>query len=216
MNEERMDDLIREIAREYNSPPPAPREEMWASIQAAREDAKHVRSPWHRGWTGWAIGIAAVLMVGIGLGRLSVRPEGVPQVATAPAASVPAPDATGETAYQVAASQHLGQAEMLLTSFRSEARTGDVDARVGVWAKDLLATTRLLLDSPAGADPKLRVLLEDLELVLAQLSQLPSDGSTEEARQEVEIATDAIEEGGVLPKIRTAIQDGTSLNQEQL
>jgi hypothetical protein len=89
---------------------------------------------------------------------------------------------------------------------------------VAVWSKDLLSTTRLLLDSPAGADPQLRALLEDLELVLVQLSQLPADDATQEAKQEVEMVTDAIEEGGVLPKIRTALQANTptALNEEAL
>jgi hypothetical protein len=160
-------------------------------------------------------------MVGIGLGRLSVRPE---QPAAAPVAfeePVSAPmvgSESGETAYRVVATQHLGRAEMLLTSFRTEARAGEIDERVGVWAKDLLSTTRLLLDSPAGDDPGLKLLLEDLELVLVQLSHLPANDATQEAKQEVEMVTDAIEEGGVLPKIRTALQGGTppALNEEEL
>ena len=233
MNEDRIDDAIREIARDYNTPPPVPREEMWAAIQAARAGGAHPRfARRYNAWVGFAIGIAAVLMIGIGLGRMSVRPTAAPPVAIAPAEATPpsapadvplpevrtTPGAEGETAYRVAANQHLGQAAMLLTSFRSEARAGDIDARVGVWAKDLLSTTRLLLDSPAGEDPQLRVLLGDLELVLVQLSQLPPDGTTQEAKQEVEMATNAIEQAGVLPKIRTALQGGssTTLSQEEL
>lgn len=224
MIEDRFDERLRQIAREYNEPPPTPREEMWASIQAARdEEATHRFSPRHRGWIAWGVGIAAVLMVGVGLGRLSVRPADAPPMASASSESIPAPapggtGEAGETAYRVAATQHLGRAEVLLTSFRSEARTGDIDSRVGVWAKDLLSTTRLLLDSPAGEDEKLRVLLEDLELVLVQLSQLPPDGSSEEAKQELEMATNAIEQGAMLPKIRTALEGGpTQTNiQEEL
>jgi hypothetical protein len=220
MNDERLDETILEIARDYHTPPPPPREEMWAAIQAAREEEDVFPIfRWRRGWVAWGVGIAAVLMVGIGLGRLSVRPEAAPPMA-AVSESLPAPMAggTGETAYRVVATQHLGQAELLLTSFRAEARSGAVDARVAVWSKDLLSTTRLLLDSPAGADPQLRALLEDLELVLVQLSQLPADDATQEAKQEVEMVTDAIEEGGVLPKIRTALQANTptALNEEAL
>ena len=221
MNDDKLDETIRDLARDYNDPPPAPREEMWAAIRAARGEKEVIPISRRRdGWLAWGLGIAAVLMVGVGLGRLSVRPE---QVA-APVAireSVPAPMPGGDgggTAYRVAATQHLGRAEVLLTSFRTEARAGEIDARVGVWAKDLLSTTRLLLDSPAGDDAELRVLLEDLELVLVQLSHLPPDDATLEARQEVEMVTDAIEEGGVIPKIRTALQGGAppSLNEEEL
>ena len=233
MNEDRFDEVIVEIARDYNAPPPVPREEMWEAIQAARAGDSHPRfARRYSAWVGWAVGIAAALMIGIGLGRMSMRPTAAPPVAIAPSVAAPpslpadaplpevraTPGAAGETAYRVVANQHLGQAAMLLTSFRSEARTGDIDGRVGVWAKDLLSTTRLLLDSPAGEDAQLRVLLEDLELVLVQLSQLPADGGTQEAKQEVEMATNAIEQAGVLPKIRTALQGGSAatLSQEEL
>ncbi len=221
MNDEKMDEMIRDLARDYNSPPATPRDEMWAAIQAAREEEDVFPiSRWRRGRFAWAVGIAAVLMVGIGLGRLSVRPEqgGAPvAIQEGVPAAMPGGDG-GDTPYRVAATQHLGRAEVLLTSFRTEARAGEIDARVGVWAKDLLSTTRLLLDSPAGEDAQLRVLLEDLELVLVQLSHLPPNDATQAAQQEVEMVTDAIEEGGVLPKIRTALQGGTppALNEEEL
>jgi hypothetical protein len=205
MNDDRLDDTIRELSREYHRPPPTPREEMWEAIEAARRAERPLAARWYRAWVAWGVGIAAVLLVGVGLGRLSVRPAVLPPPT---AAADPAPAAVGGgTAYRMATTQHLGQAELLLTSFRAEARSGEIDARVGTWAGELLSTTRLLLDSPAGADPALRPLLEDLELVLVQLSQLPADDSTEEAWQEVELATDAIEEARMLPKIRTAIQE---------
>jgi hypothetical protein len=51
-----------------------------------------------------------------------------------------------------------------------------------VWARDLLTTTRLLLDSPAGADPARRELLETLELVLVQIARLPRADSPGSAR----------------------------------
>jgi hypothetical protein len=219
MSGDRLDDLIRDLSRGYHSPPRVPRDEMWTAIQAAREEEIHPRFRRYHRWLAWGVGIAAVLMVGVGLGRLSVRPEvAAPPVAAAPSLPMPVAGSTGETAYRVAATQHLGQAEVLLTAFRTEARAGEIDARVGVWAKDLLSTTRLLLDSPAGEDPKLRTLLEDLELVLVQLSHLPPDDSTQEAKQEVEMVTNAIEEARMLPKIRTALQGGTppELNEETL
>lgn len=219
--DEKMDEMIRDLARDYHSPPPTPREEMWAAIQAARdEEDVFPISRWQRPRFAWFVGIAAVLMVGIGLGRLSVRPEPAAE-AVALREGVPAPMPGGDgggTAYRVAATQHLGRAEVLLTSFRTEARAGEIDERVGVWAKDLLSTTRLLLDSPAGEDAQLRLLLEDLELVLVQLSHLPAGDATEAAQQEVEMVTDAIEEGGMLPKIRSALEGGTppAPNEEEL
>jgi len=46
------------------------------------------------------------------------------------------------------------------------------DASLGAWTTDLLAETRLLLDSPAAADPEMRHLLQDLELSLVRLAHL--------------------------------------------
>jgi hypothetical protein len=43
------------------------------------------------------------------------------------------------------------------------------DRQLVAWSRDLLGSTRLLMDSPAGRDPKRRALLQDLELVLVQL-----------------------------------------------
>src|SRR2546426_3260519 len=45
-----------------------------------------------------------------------------------------------------------------------------------------LTTTRLMLDSPAARDPRLKSLLEDLELVLAQIAQLSSRGEREDVQ----------------------------------
>ena len=219
MNDERFDDWIRGLARDQNAPPPTPREEIWAAIRAERHRERFSGARRYPVWLAAVAGIAAVLLVGVELGRLSVRPgASAPVAATAPSAPTVPVAGSGPTAYRVVATEHLGQAELLLTSFRTEARSGEIDATVGVWARDLLTTTRLLLDSPAGADPALRRLLEDLELVLAQLAQLPLAPSTDEARMELELASDAIEEAGVLPKIRTALQAGTPppFNQEEL
>jgi len=47
------------------------------------------------------------------------------------------------------------------------------------WARPLLTRTRLLLGSPAATDPELRSLLDDLEIVLVQIAQLPEDDSEE-------------------------------------
>lgn len=81
--------------------------------------------------------------------------------------------------YQLAAVAHLGQAEALLTTVRADARAGRVDTSVTAWARDLLSTTRLMMDSPAARDPQLRRLLQDLELVLAQITTLRQGDTTD-------------------------------------
>ena len=82
-----------------------------------------------------------------------------------------------ETAYRLAAVEHLGQSEAFLTLFRASVRTGSQERLASATARQLLATNRLLLDSPAAQDRKTRLLLEDLELVLAEIAQLSPEAT---------------------------------------
>lgn len=113
-------------------------------------------------------------------------------------------DQFGPNAYQVATIQHLADAEALLTSFRIESRSQKMDASLSTWARDLLSSTRLLLDSPAAEDPRRVRLLQDLELVLAQIVQLSPDA----ASRERELIEGAIRDGHVMTRLRTAIPAG--------
>jgi hypothetical protein len=106
--------------------------------------------------------------------------------------------------YQLAAVQHMTRAEALLTTFRAGARAGTIDEEVQPWARDLLSSTRLLLDSPAAQDPALRALLGDLELVLAQIVQLPAQRRTEE----VQLIDRQLDADGVITRLRTAVPAG--------
>jgi hypothetical protein len=102
--------------------------------------------------------------------------------------------------YEVATSRYLGQTAALLTALPSEG-SGQVDAQFSAQARDLLQTTRLLLDSPAGDDPDLRALLSDLELVLAQVAGLRSAGD----REELDLITGALEQRDVLPRLQSVV-----------
>jgi hypothetical protein len=144
----------------------------------------------------WAIGLAAVLALGIGIGR--TLPHAPAEVATS---ARPAPQTDP---YHVAAVEHLGRSRALLTSFQHSSADAQTQALVTHWADDLLSNTRLLLDSPAADDPRLQRLLQDLELVLVQIAQLRSD------RAEVDLARDAIDESGVLPRMRAVVPPAAS------
>lgn len=291
MSEDRFEDFLQGAARElYNPPPATPRDVMWARIRAARSDADRnddgaaappsrvERGPARpaRGagwWTLRALPLAAMLALGIALGRLTrlqqqpaaTRVAGAPAGGIAPAAG-PAPAVEGPTSpaastslaaapgeeapaspsergtgratrpapggpveaaarnplpsggresvegarsrtlYRFAAVQTLNQAELLLTSFRTDAeRQRAVDPQLAGWARDVLSSTRLLLDSPAAGDPKIRGLLEDLELVLAQIVQLRPGGARPEDMQLIE---HALTQRDVLPRIRTVVPAG--------
>lgn len=115
-------------------------------------------------------------------------------------------DAAREAAlpYRVATVQHLVATEALLVALRSDARAGRRDTTIGTWAGDLLGTTRMLIDSPAAKDPQLKQLLEDLELVLAQISRLP--GAQGEAA-DLGLIDDAVRHRQIMTRLRAISPD---------
>jgi hypothetical protein len=198
----KFDKWLQDAAKSYHTPPPAPREEMWARI-AARRRARGVVEL--RPWMRWAIAAAAVLAIGIGIGRWSTNP---PAAVNATSGTRVATNDSGssDVVYQVAAMQYLSRTETFLTSFRSDIGAGRRagSARFARQARDLLTTTQLMLDSPAANDPRLRSLLEDLELVLMQIAQLDAahDG------HDTDLITQGMNRSNVLPKLRSAIPAG--------
>lgn len=188
----KFDQWLQNAAKTYNAPGSTPREEMWARIKASR-----VRRA--RPWLRWGLAAAAVLLVGIGIGRWTMHPQIPPDVL----GNRGTPDTTSRVVYQVAATQYLSRTETFLTGFRADLRAGRVDAFPGQ-ARELLATTRLLLDSPAADDPRMKALLEDLELVLVQISTLEAGRD----RRNADLITQDMDQRNVLPKLRSAIPAG--------
>jgi hypothetical protein len=200
-NEDRQfDEWLEKTAKTYHSPPPAPREEMWARIAAERQ-RRATRVIELKAWLRWPLAVAAILALGIGIGRWTAR-----QTAPVPSTPVATIDSAGasDVVYQVAATQYLSRTEVFLTDVRADLRAGRTDVRFAGQARDLLSTTRLLLDSPAGDDPRQRALLEDLELVLVQISQLQAGRGTRDA----DLITQGMDQRNVLPKLRSAIPSG--------
>jgi hypothetical protein len=186
MTDERFERMLQEAAQDYHRPPATPREEMWRGIVAARAARRRRRAIVANPWLRWGVGIAAVLALGIGIGRWTATPLERGQSST--------------MAYRVAAAQYLTRTEAFLTGFRSEARAGQPDVQFARQARDLLGTTRLMLDCPAGQDPRLKGLLDDLEAVLAQIAQLPPSGYQED----VQLINQGLEQRSVLLRLRTA------------
>jgi hypothetical protein len=198
MSDDRLDERLREAARAYNAPPETPREEMWARIQAGRRrDPRVLRLRPRR--VLWAAAAAAVLAAGIAIGRLSVGPRTV-------AWEGPSANATS---YRLAAQEHLSQSEAFLTLFRTSLEERTDHRLASASARQLLATNRLLLDSPAAVEPSTRLLLEDLELVLAEIAQL----SPRSREQDLQLIRDGIERGNVMPRLRTAVPAGAAPTQ---
>lgn len=208
MNDDRFEQQINEAVRDYHRPPETPRDEMWAAIEAERVRRRTaprvvvLRPVWR-----WGIGMAAVLVLGIAIGRRLQPTADRTQTSAAPATR------PGDgLAYQLAAAQVLTRAEIVLTSFRADARTGGrPDSQFLDQARDLLGSTRLLLDSPAGQDPRLKPLLEDLEVILAQIAVL----STSRDTADVEIINQGIDQRSVLTRLQTANPAGLAPGHAQ-
>jgi hypothetical protein len=223
MMDDRFDDLLRDTAREYNEPPETPREEIWDRIRAERtENAVKAEGPAETGEIlafrprrtlrplSWAAGIAALLALGIGLGRLSVDRPATP--AAPPSVAVLARPEVSSTAYSLTTTEHLSQSEAFLTLFKASIRGRGDERLASATARQLLATNRLLMDSPAANDTRTRLLLQDLELVLAEIAQL----SPQPRSRDLELITEGLEQGGVLSRLRTAVPAGTSATQGAL
>ena len=72
MTDDRFDERLRQAAQDYHRPPVTPREELWHRIAAARAARRRhviVVRPTLR----WGVGIAAVLALGVAIGRWSAR-----------------------------------------------------------------------------------------------------------------------------------------------
>ena len=220
-HEDQFDKLMRDAADTFRRPPEPPVDEMWAAIEARAGlgvatrtgSVTPITAARRRSRVPRWLGIAATLVIGIGIGRGStsighdavrVPPQTVGDVGPTPAKSaIPRNDPSLDRPYEVETSQYLGQTAALLTALPSEAKSGHPDQQFATQASDLLARTRLLIDSPAANQPAMRDLLEDLELVLVQVVRLRNSGT----RTDLDTINRALEQRDVIPRLRTAVAD---------
>ena len=210
--DDRFEELMRDAAHTYRKPPQAHFDDMWARIEAAhfdsvspgRTEGGSVAGRRQFAVPRW-IAIAATLVIGVGIGRASMlmnrtpaAPAAVVKVASNTRRAIPA-----NTEYETETSKYLGQTAALLIALPSEAHPGRADDQFALRANELLSRTRLLMDSPAANDPQMRTLLEDLELVLAQVVRLQSNHN----RTELDLINRALEQRDVIPRLRTAVAD---------
>src|SRR5688500_5399519 len=117
--DDRFDDQLRDAARDYNAPPETPREQMWDRIVATRKERTERTERAEKAEKAekatriiplrpfrrlrpfrLPIGIAALLALGVGLGRLTAPAPTIPT--HPPVAAVPAPQVS-DMAYRLAA-----------------------------------------------------------------------------------------------------------------
>ena len=207
MSEEKFEAWLKEHADDYHRPPAdVPRDEMWNAIARTRQ-ARPSPVVGRIGWVApfrYVVAASLLIGAGIGLGYWMRGPAATaPVVVTSTSAA--SDSAVTRTVYDVASVQHLTAVEAMLTSFRAEERS-ETDLALQRWARDLLSSTRLLMDSPAGEDAVRRQLLEDLEYVLAQIVQLDPNAPAEDRA----LVDRAITREQVLTRVRSSIPAGYS------
>ena len=218
---DRFEEFLREQAQEYHAPPPTPRAELWDRISAARKQSGPVADAGaddtlafrpraestFRRWRPalyYGMAAAAILAVWVAIGRVS-SPTGTTPMPT-PATVAAAPDDStdqeerGALATQLVTVEHLTEVDAFLTEFRGRRASGEFTGQ----ARDLLGTTRLLIDSKRVSDPRVKVLLQDLEGVLAQIATFDST----DRRNELELINDGIAQAHLRTRLKSEIPAG--------
>ena len=191
-------ELVR-LAAEYHEPPPPPRDQMWQRIAAARR--RPPRTIEFRRIVRVALPMAAVLALAFAMGRWSADGDSA-ATGSALATVGPVGDSaeTSSLVYRAAATRHLQSAGTYFADFREAALRDGASPAAGA-TRELLVSNRLLLSSPAAEDPQLRNLLEDVELLLVQIAQLPAEG----VRADPSLITDGLDAVDLLTRIRAEV-----------
>lgn len=205
-DDSKFDDFLRQGARDYNAPVPPPADAIWAAIE--RDVAQAIAPPSRASRTfraaAWmTLGIAATLLIGVAVGRRTAREPGA-QVAAQVVASTPPPttDSAGTGAHARAVTfEHLEEAEVFLTTVRAELKSGRADTERADRSRNLLVRTRVLLGAVPNRTPEVERLLEDLELLLAEIAALPPDRSSLDRT----LLDESMRGGNILPRIRSTL-----------
>lgn len=91
MSDAQFEEFLKRNVRDYNAPPvETPRDAMWNTIAAKRVRRRPQRrlAPW--------IGMAATLLLGVGIGRVAFAPSRTPVTEVASAPTSPATEAAGQ------------------------------------------------------------------------------------------------------------------------
>lgn len=205
MTEDRFEEIINSAADHYNVPPVNPPfDQMWTAIETEAfgrtiapkpQRVSLINNPWLR--------MAAVLVLGVAIGRLSLAAKGTSDTPESPNATVATANEPAEDTYQLTTERYLGQTVTLLVSLPNQLRGDRVDSAFVRKAGESLATLRLLMDSPAANNPRMRALFEDLELVLVQVVQMPESGSATDAK----MIRQAMQQRDVMPRLFDAVAD---------
>jgi hypothetical protein len=201
----KFDEFLRNAAKDYNAPVPPPADAIWSRIEA--DVAKAIRPvpvnrfAQRRTWIVVGSAIAATLMLGVGVGRWSATSPTLAPVTPSVATTTVDDSARSAAHTRNVTLAHLEDAEVFLTTVRSDLKSGRTDAERAERSRELLVRTRLLLGASADRSPAVEQLLEDLELLLAEIAALPKSRPSMDLR----LLDETMREGNVLPRIRATL-----------
>jgi hypothetical protein len=198
MDEQELQEHLSALKDTWRVPPEPPLAEMWQVIEKRSFGPTAMGRPWIR----TVLPLAAMLVLGFGLGQVvpGILPPRRPAAETSKEVSQAGTD---QQAFVGVATNYLERVTALLVNLTDETRHGKPLEGTNERARDLLATTRLLLDSPDITDSHLRDLLDDLELVLAQIVRLPGRA----AAPDVYLIDQALDQREVLPRLRVMLAE---------
>jgi len=205
MDDRKLAEELERLGSRWRVAPEPPLEAMWRQVEA--EAFAPREGPRQGGgdgrWRQW-LPLAAMLALGVAVGQLAPRIGGGPPV---PPTGVDSAGLSGLPArassepFVGIASGYLEQVAGLLVTLARETEQGQPLEHSTRQARELLATTRLMLDSPGEIDPALATLLDDLELVLVQVARLPNRPSA----PDVYLIDQALDQREVLPRLRVML-----------
>lgn len=204
MDDRKLAEELERLGSRWRVAPEPPLEAMWRQVEAEAFPQEGRRKGTGGGRLGRWLPLAAMLALGVALGQLAPRIGGEPPAAPAggDAATPPGiPARAGDQPFVGIASGYLEQVAALLVTLASETEQGRPLEHSTRQARELLATTRLMLDSPGQIDPALATLLDDLELVLVQVARLPNRPSA----PDVYLIDQALDQREVLPRLRVML-----------
>lgn len=202
MNEQEIERGLAEMRETWRTPAaPPPLDGMWETIEREAFTAA-VRAPSR--WTRTLLPLAAMLVIGFGIGQIAPRLGGRDAATPVPTlADSPTQVASEAPPFVGVATDYLERVTALLVTLASEPGRGQPAQYSASQAQDLLATTRLLMDTPHPVEPRLRALLEDLELVLAQIARLPARPTA----PDVYLIDQALDQREVIPRLRVYLAE---------
>jgi hypothetical protein len=197
MDEKELERRLAELNQTWRIPRDPPLVEIWQEVEA---QVYPPATPWRGRWSRTLLPLAAMLLFGFGIGQVAPRLLRTPSSGAVRTASLPpnAPLDDARAPFVGIAADYLERVTGLLVTLTDATRGGKAPGISIVQARDLLATTRMLMDSPQASDPHLQELLDDLELVLAQIVRLPSRATP----PDVYLIDQTLNQREVLPRLR--------------